>query len=154
MPILAGALVDAPDLDLPDPIASFGNGVNTITAAAFAVLPTVPCTAVITNPHPTAAMLTMVAAGAWMVAASGDVRMAIDFSGALTIAPGIGGGAAIGWGEIPVCSTTPSNQFQAVYTVALPPGTTTARTFGLRTGAGTVQINYPTLRLIPLAYIF
>jgi hypothetical protein len=156
MTIRAGAKIDAQDFDVPDVVTAFGNGTNTIVSAAFAVMPTTTCTANLTNPHPTASLLTLVTYGAWMnCVAANDVRMSLDISGALTIAAGIGGGAAVGWGEIPIVSgAVGSLQLQATITVALPPGTTTFKTFGLRTGAGTVQINYPTIRVVPLAYIF
>ena len=157
MAILAGSLVSAVDFDLPDVVTAFGNGANTITATSFSVLPTTTCTASITNPHPTASMLTMVCYGALMSAATAsDCRMALDVSGAVTIAAGFGGGAAVGYGEIPsVSATTASAQRQAVITVQLPPGTTTFKVYGMRAAAsGTHAINYPTVRLIPLRYLF
>lgn len=160
MPILAGALVDAVDLDIPDVVTAFGNGTNTIVSATFAVLPSVACTAVITNPHPTANMLALVTYGAWMTVSAGDVRISLDISGALTIAAGIGGAAAIGWGEIPIVSlptgatSSGSQQRQATITVSLPPGATTFKTYALRTGAGVVAVNYPTIRVVPLSFIF
>lgn len=156
MTIKAGAKVDATDFDLPDVVTAFGNGTNTITSATFAVMPTNTCTAAITNPHPTATMLCLVAYGAWMVgAAATDTRMSLDVSGAVTIAAGIGGGAAIGYGEIPIAGTTTASlQYAATITVECPPGTTTFKTYGLRTGAGVVSINYPTIRVVPLRYLF
>lgn len=155
MTILAGAKVDATDFDLPDVVTAFGNGTNVITATTFSVLPTTTCTASITNPHPTANMLTLVAYGAWMVATTNDVRMALDISGVTVIAAGIGGGAAIGYGEIPiVSSSTASMHRQATITVELAPGSTTFKTYGMRTTSGTQNINYPTIRLVPLRYLF
>lgn len=156
MAIIAGALVDAVDLDVPDEVTAFGNGTNAIVSATFAVMPTTTCTAVITNPHPTNNLKVLVTYGAWMVgAASTDVRMSLDISGALTIAAGIGGGAAVGWGEIPIVGgATGSLQMQGTFTVNLPNGATTFKTYGLRTGAGAVNLNYPTIRLCPLYYVF
>lgn len=155
MTILAGAKVDAIDFDLPDVVTAFGNGTNTITATSFSVLPTTTCTAAITNPHPTANMLCIVTYGAWMVATTNDCRMALDFSGATVIAAGIGGGAAIGYGEVPITSTaTGSMHRQATITVGLAPGATTVKTYGMRTTSGTQNINYPTIRIIPLRYLF
>lgn len=154
MAIVAGAKLDAQDFVLPDPVTATGNGANAVTATSWAVLPTTTCTASITNPHPTAGMLVTVAYGAWMSAATaGDVRLSVDVSGALTIAPGVGGGAAIGWGEIPVATATqPNAQRQATITLTLPPGTTTFKVYAYKTGAGTNTVNYPTLRIIPIRY--
>lgn len=154
MTILAGAKVDAVDFDLPDVVTAFGNGTNTVTATSFSVLPTTTCTAAITNPHPTASMLCMVSWGAWMAATAYDVRTAIDFSGAITIAAGIGGGAAIGYGEIPICSTTPSGHYNSMVTVEMAPGTTTCKMYAMRTTSGTQTVNYPTIRLIPVRFLF
>ena len=154
MTILAGSKVDATDFDLPDVVAVAGGSPNSITSASFAVLPTNTCTAAITNPHPTANMLCLVSYGAWMIASTGDGRASLDISGALTVSPGIGGGAAIGWGEILFSTTTTLNQKAATITVALPPGTTTFKMYALRSGAGTVNVNYATIRIVPLSYIF
>lgn len=160
MAIGAGRKLDAVDFTYPDVVTAFGNGTNTITSATFAVMPSTTCTASITNPHPSADMLCQVSYGAWMNASAGDVRLSVDISGAVTIAAGIGGGAAIGWGEIPIVSlptgatNSGSQQRSAMVTVELPPGTTTFKAYGLRTGAGTTQINYPTIRLEPVQYLF
>lgn len=157
MTILAGAKVDAVDFDLPDVVTAFGNGTNTVTATSFSVLPTTTCTAVIVNSHPSASMLTLVSYGAWMAASTAnDVRAALDFSGATVIAPGIGGGAAVGWGEIPLVSTTTASAHQgATITVELAPGTTTVKMYAYRSAAsGTHTVNYPTIRLVPLRYLF
>lgn len=153
MTIRAGSRVQAVDFDLPDVATGFGSGANTITSATFAPLPTIQCTAAITNAHPSANMLCLVTYGAWMSASTGDVRMSLDVSGALTIAPGIGGGAAIGWGEVPMSASTANAQFSATFTAQIPPGTTTFKTYALRTGAGTVACNYPTIRLVPLYFL-
>ncbi len=157
MTILAGAKVDATDFDLPDVQTAYGAGTNVITATAFAVLPTTTCTATITNPHPTANMLTLVTWGAWMAAATAnDVRAALDFSGATVIAAGIGGGGAIGWGEILIASTTlPAVHESSTITVELAPGTTTIKMYAYRSAAsGTQNVNYPTIRAVPLRYLF
>lgn len=157
MPILAGAKLDAADFDLPDVVTAYSNGTNSITATSFTVLPTTTCTATITNPHATANMLLLVSWGAWMAAVTAnDVRIALDISGALVVAAGIGGGGAAGWGEIPLASTTTASaHFNSMITVELPPGTTTFKMFAQRSGAtGTHNVNYPTIRLIPLRFLF
>ena len=158
MTLRAGSQVDATDYDLPLVVTAFGNGLNTVTSTTFAVLPTTTCTAAITNPHPTATLLCLVHYGAWMAVTAGgaDARIAVDISGSVTIAAGIGGGGAIGYGEIPICSTTPSDQFSAVITVELPPSATAAtfKVYSMRSAAsGTQSVNYPTLRLVPLYYL-
>lgn len=157
MAILAGAKVDAIDFDLPDVVTAFGNGTNIITATSFSVLPTNTCTAAITNPHPTANMLLLVSYGAWMNSStSSDVRMALDVSGATVIAAGVGGGAAIGWGEIPLVSAGQGSiQMAATITVSVAPGTTTFKTYAMRSAAsGIHSVNYPTIRLVPLYFLF
>lgn len=152
MTIRAGSRVQAIDFDLPDVVTAAAAGANVITSATFAVMPTNTCTAVILNPHPTANLFCLVTYGAWMSAASGDVRMSLDISGALTVAPGIGGGGAGGWGEVPYAAAATAAQSQGTFTVMLPPGTTTFRSYALRTGAGVVNCNYPTIRVAPLYF--
>lgn len=161
MAILAGRVISAADVTMPAVVTNFGNGTNTVTSTSFAVLPSTTCTASITNAHPTADMLTLVTYGAWMSATANDVRMSLDISGAVTIAAGIGGGAAVGYGEIPIVSlptgATSSSTFhgQGTFTVELPPGTTTFKTYAMRSSAsGTQNCNYPTIRLVPLYYLF
>ena len=154
MTILAGAEGDAVDVDLPDPVSATAGGtfVNTIVAASFSALPTNRVNANVTNPHPTLNMLCMVSVSAWMSASAPDVRASVDFSGATTIAAGVGGSGALGWGEVITCGTTASNQYSATYPVKLAPGTTTCEIFAYRTGAGSVAVNYATLRITPLRY--
>lgn len=157
MTIRAGARLDATDFDLPDVVTGYGNGTNTITATSFAVLPTTTCTAAITNPHPTAAMLTLVTFGAWMSASANAVRCCPAVSGSLTIAAGIGGGGPIGWGEVPLCGAATTNQYSGSFTVELP-ASANAATFSMQayrdSATGTQACNYPTIRLVPLRYLF
>jgi hypothetical protein len=157
MTIRAGARLDATDFDLPDVVTASGNGSNTVTATAFAVLPTVTCTASITNPHPTAAMLVLVSFGAWMSASANAVRCCPAISGSTTIAAGIGGGGPIGWGEIPMCGTTTKNHYGASYTVELPVSGNAA-VFSMQayrdSATGTQLVDYPTIRLTPLRFVF
>lgn len=156
MSIRAGARVDAVDFDLPDPAVGAGSGTNTITSTTFANLPTSTSVS-ITNPHPSAAMLCLVTLGAWMQADTNAVRAAIAVSGSTTIVAGIGGGGAAGWGEVlrcPVLSVT--MQMSTSWTVELP-ASTTAATFTVQAyreaGSGTQQVNYPTLRVVPLRFL-
>ncbi len=158
MVIRAGARLDATDFALPDPVAATagGAGTNTVTATAWAVLPTNTVTAAITNPHPELPMLCLVTFGAWMSASANGVRAALDISGSLTIAPGIGGGAAIGWGEILFCGASTNNQYSGSFTIELPVSLTAA-TFKMHayrdSATGTQQVNYPTIRVTPLRFV-
>lgn len=158
MTVRAGARLDATDFILPDVVTAFGNGSNTITATSFAVLPTVTCSASITNPHPTASMLVLVTFGAWMNTSNGvAVRCCPAVSGSTTIAAGIGGGGPIGWGEVPVAGTTVLQQGQGTYTVSLP-ASANAAVFTMQayrdSASGTQLLNYPTIRLVPLRFVF
>ena len=156
MTILAGAKVDATDFDLPDPVLAYGNGTNSLTSSAgvFAVLPTTTCTASITNPHPTAPMLTLVSFGAWCsMATSGDVRLGLDVSGALTVAAGLNSLTTQGWGEVPFANVSQYSQLHSTITVSLPAGSTTFKVYGYRSAANTATVNYPTLRLVPIRYV-
>lgn len=60
----AGSKITSYDWDLPAVVTAFGNGFNSITATTFTDLPTTSCIAAITNPHPTATMVTLVEFGA------------------------------------------------------------------------------------------
>ena len=156
MTIRAGSRVDAIDLVLPDVVTDFGNGTNTVTATAWAVLPTVTCSVDVVNDHPSATMLVDVRYSAWLASTVGaSLRVGIDVSGALTIAPGVGGGAAAGWGEILLTTYEQTQQQQqASCTLECPPGTTTIAIWAYRSAAsGTHTCNYPTLRAIPVRYL-
>ncbi len=157
MTIRAGARLDATDFDLPDVVAAYGNGANTVVATAFAVLPTTTCTASITNPHPTASMLVLVTFGAWMSASANAVRCCPAVSGSVTIAAGIGGGGPLGWGEIPETGASTLSQFSASYTVELP-ASANAAVFSMQSyrdsASGTQKCDYPVIRLTPLRFIF
>lgn len=158
MAIRAGARLDATDFTLPDPVAATagGAGTNTITATSWAVLPSNAVTAVISNPHPGLNMLCLVTFGAWMVATANGVRAAVDISGSLTVAPGVGGGASVGWGEVLFCGAATTNQYAASFTVEMPVSLTPA-TFRLHAyrdaASGTQQVNYPTIRVVPLRFV-
>lgn len=158
--IAGGAPVDAVDFDLPDVAVGYGNGVNGLSgipATTFTDLPTVPCIVQITNPHPTAPMLCLVSLSAWMTNDSGSLRICPRVSGSVTIAAGIGGGGPAGWGEIPFLGVTGYSTRSGTWTVELPASTTPA-TFTVqayREGAAgtTQQVNYPTLRIVPLRFL-
>jgi len=156
--VRGGARVDGTDWDIPAPTAAYGNGTNTITATGFSVLPTTTVSASMTNPHPFANLLIFAEYGAWMVGngATGDCRACLNVSGSLTISPGIGGGGPVGWGEVLYATLSTFQQKRAACTYELPPSATAA-TFALyayRNGSGTVQCNYPVVRLTPLRYVF
>lgn len=158
MTIRAGARLDATDFDLPDVVTGYGNGTNVVTATSFAVLPTTTCTATITNPHPTAAMLVLVEYGAWVTAGSNiATRLCPAVSGSITIAAGIGGGGAIGWGEVPVSASTSKVAVRGSFTVELP-ASANAASFSMQayrdSATGTQNVDYPTIRLVPLRFVF
>jgi len=156
--IRAGARLDATDFDLPAAVTAYGAGQNTVTATSFADLPTYPCEGELTNPHPTLPLLVLVTYSAWMNCSAGvGVRAALAISGSTTVVAGIGGGAAAGWGEVLYEGDNGTNsQHSASYTVELPVSANAA-TFTFQayrdSASGTQQVNYPTLRLIPLRYV-
>lgn len=159
MTIRAGAHLDATDFTLPDPVIATagGAGTNTIAATAWAVLPTNTCTAVITNPHPELAMLVDVRYGAWLVGSGSgaDVRAGLDVSGSLALPPGVGAGGASGWGEVLHSSGTSSVQCSGGFTIELPVSTTAAsfKVHAYKSSGTGQQVNYPTIRLIPLRFV-
>jgi hypothetical protein len=155
---LAGSKLLADDFQIPDVVTAFANGTNTITATTFADLPTTTCIAAIANPHPTASLIVHVEFGAWMAASANSVRMCPRVSGSLVLAAGIGSGGngPIGWGEIPLAANSANpQQLQGCGTYTLPASATPA-TFTMQafrdSAAGTQNVNYPTLRIIPLYY--
>lgn len=152
----AGSIVIADDFKLPAVVTGYGNGTNTITATSWADLPTTTCTAAITNSHPTANLICFVEWGAWMVASANAVRCCPAVSGSITIAAGIGLGGPIGWGEIPVTGNAANPQQQIGGATYSLPASITAATFTMRayrdSASGTQNVNYPTLRIIPLYF--
>lgn len=156
--ILAGAVVDGTDWKLPAIVSAHGNGSNTVTSASFAVLPTTTVSAAMTNPHPFAKLLVLAEYGAWMIGngATGDVRACLNVSGSLVVTPGIGGGGPIGWGEVLYQQTTLIAQRHAMCTYELPVSATAATfaMYAMRNGSGTVNCNFPTIRLTPLRYLY
>jgi hypothetical protein len=150
----AGSKVDATDFSLPTVVTAFGNGTNTITSTTFANLPTTSCIAAIVNSHPTANLLVLVTFGAWLSASANAVRICPAVSGAVTISAGIGGGGPIGWGEIPLTGSSPTEHHAASATYELPPGTSTFTMQSMRdSAAGTQKADYNTIRIAPLRYI-
>lgn len=150
----AGSKITSYDWDLPAVVTAFGNGFNSITATTFTDLPTTSCIAAITNPHPTATMVTLVEFGAWLNSGGIAVRCCPRVSGSVTIAAGIGVGGPVGWGEVPVGGNNLNPmQCQGGGVYDLPSGTATFTMQAFRDSAsGTEQINYPVIRLIPLYY--
>lgn len=156
MTLRAGAKVDAVDWDLPDIVTAFGNGTNVVTATSFTDLPTTACIAAITNPHPTAAMIVEVHFGSWLTAGSNIfTRFCPRVSGSVTIAAGIGNGGPIGWGEVPGHSSTNKLQLMGMATYSLP-ASGTAATFTVQayrdSASGTQNVDYPTLRIVPIRF--
>lgn len=156
--ILAGAIVDGTDWKLPSIVTAFGNGTNTITSSTFAVLPTTTASASMTNPHPHAKLLVLAEWGAWLVGNSGtgDVRCCLQVSGSLVVAAGIGGGGPVGWGEVLYQQATGTAQRHSACTYELPVSGSAATfdVYAMRNGSGTVNCNYPTIRLTPLRYLY
>ena len=154
---LSGARLVAQDYRLPDDVAAYGNGFNTITATTFSDMPTTACVAAITNPHTSANMIVLVHYAAWLGASANAVRICPRVSGSLTLAAGIGSGGngPIGWGEIPLSANNSlTQQRQGSATYALPPGTATFTMQAFRDSASGTQISdYPVLRISPLYYV-
>lgn len=157
MTIRAGSKLDATDFALPDPVTGYANGENTISSTSFADLPTLACAASIYNPHPGASMLVDVHWGAWMKADANAVRCCPRVSGSKTIAAGIGGGGAIGWGEIPVTGSAAYVHGHGHFTTELP-ASANAAVFTMQamrdTASGTQKVDYAVIRVVPLRYVF
>jgi hypothetical protein len=154
--ILAGAVVDGTDWDLPGIVTAYGNGTNIVTAASFAVLPTNTCSASITNDHPFASLLILVEYGAWMSAATGDVRATVSISGSVSSNAGISGSGPAGWGEVLHIATPFYISRKAACTYEIPasatPATVTMESY--RVGSGVTHVDYPTIRIIPLRFVY
>jgi hypothetical protein len=158
--IIAGAVLDGTDWKLPAVVQSFGNGANTVTSATFAVLPTTTCSASMTNPHPSARLLVMAEYGAWLIGntTTGDIRACLSVSGSVSISAGLGGGTGgpVGWGEVLYHTALGYQQRKAMCTYELPVSASAATFdfYAMRNGSGTVKCDFPTIRLIPLRYLY
>jgi hypothetical protein len=153
-----GRLFRAMDYSLPDVVAEYGNGTNTITATNFAALPSFPCEATIINPHPKASMLVLVNFGAWGSASVGDWRCSIRIkrSEQEYIGTGVALGGSAGYGEIPASALTVLTHEFATFTCELEPSPVpyVFQFYAMRSdGAATVDVRYATLRLIPLRHV-
>jgi len=157
MTIRAGSKLDATDLALPDVVTGYANGENTVTATSFADLPTIACAASILNPHPGAAMLVSVFWGAWMSASANSVRCCPRISGSKTLVAGIGGGGAIGWGEIPVTGSSLYVTGSGHFTTELP-ASANAAVFTMQamrdSASGTQKVDYAVIRVVPIRFVF
>jgi hypothetical protein len=156
--IRAGSVVDATDWAMPARQTGYGNGANTVTASAFAALPTNTASCSITNPHPFAKLLVLVEYGAWMIGntGTGQIYACPVVSGSITVTAGIGGGGPIGWGEVLYETATSYHQHRASCPYELP-ASATAATFELqayRNGSGTVKCDFPLIRVTPLRYVY
>jgi hypothetical protein len=160
MTILAGSKLKAADLTLPDPVAGYSGGTNTITATTFTNLPTNACSVSITNPHATADLLVAVSTGHWisLPASAAFTRACPAVSGSVTIAAGIGsvGNGPSGWGAIPGSSIQGINQCSGFALYTLPPGTATftMQAYKDSAAAGTHQVNYSVIEINPIRYLF
>jgi len=148
----AGSFVDS----LPDPpTPGYGNGANTITAAAWADLPTNTVSASVANPSGTRTMIVEVRFSAWVLASTGTVYAGIASNGgdiAITPAPGEPG--VLGWGQNLLGSTgTNGSQCHGWFTVEVPAGDTLAVKMQAYRVSGTAcAVNYPVIEIIPLRY--
>lgn len=146
---------------LPSIGSQVGNGANTIvsSAATWAVLPTYTCDVTMTNPSSTHNMVCLVSLGAWMVANGTNLRLCVGATGGMTIAGGPGNGWAYGWGEVLFqgnTNTSVAYQRQSTCPVTIPAGASavTFKAYAYRDAAsGTTNVNYPTLRVIPLMFL-
>lgn len=157
MTLAAGGIVRGNDLILPDRVSAHANGTNTITATSFTDLPTIACSVSITNPHATANMLVLVTYGAWISTSTVSVRVCPRISGAMTVGAGIGTNAPTGYGQLirANASATTYAQYAASYFAELVPGTSTFTVQAYRESASTtIQVNYATLDVVPLNYVF
>lgn len=147
-------------LTLPTEVTGYGAGSNTITAASYAVLPTLTADATITNPSTQYSLKVLVIYQGRYTAngASGTVA-SMTATGGITISPGVGTGSAVGFGEIPFLPNQGNtNPFSITSQItAIIPPSVAAVTFQWQayrdntTGTNTIQ--YPTTRVIPLNYI-
>jgi hypothetical protein len=153
----AGSTVDATDYQLPSMVTAYANGSNSITALLGAAtspadLPTIPCSASITNPHPIADMLIMCVFGAWLQGNSTFVRIYPNITGALAQVPHTPGGDQ-GWGAWPGRGGTTIGRHGAEAPYNLPPGTTTFTLQAMRDSVSfTPTVQFATIRLVPLRY--
>jgi hypothetical protein len=150
----AWAQVAGPVNILPAPVRYAPGNVNTIAATSWGTI--VPSTAAqtMTVTQPTWVLVTF---GAWIVASAGETRAGITLSGATTIATPptqqdglIGSGA---WGQTLYISSTDgtsSAQRSSQRLYLLGVGTTTFTIEAYLATAGTHQVNYPVLEIIPL----
>lgn len=154
MAIRAGSDLSAVDFALPDHVDCYGNGTNTVTATTWTDLPTTACTGSITNPHPAVNMICLVTFGAWIIAGSSiATRICPRVSGSTTIAAGVGAGGPMGWGQIPISTSTGTQHVSASAVYSLPPGAATFTMQAYRDSAsGTQNVNYPTIQIVPIRF--
>jgi hypothetical protein len=137
---------------LPDPVLQPpAAATNTITAPNWAQLPNrqyLTFTAA-------RAMWADIRVGAWVSAGvSTNGRAAASLTGATT-GPGTNGVLldSSSWGEVLFQGDQDgySQSFSAI-PVKLNAGTTTIEVYAYRVGTGTTQVNYPTIRVVPMRY--
>lgn len=85
---------------------------------------------------------------AWAVATVGDVRAAIDISGATVWAPNYPN-----WGSVLYAANNPyTNQLFSMKTVLVNAGSTTFTPKAYQSGGGVKQINYASMQIIPIRW--
>jgi hypothetical protein len=139
---------------MPAAVRYAPGNVNTVAATAWGT--TLPGTVAqsITVSQPTWVLVTL---GAWMVASAGETRAGVSLGGATVVTPpnyqqdGVVGSGA--WGQTIVVYANDFNgsaQRSQQRAYLLAPGTTTFTIEAYLATAGTHQVNYPVLEILPL----
>jgi hypothetical protein len=158
MALRAGARADITDLALPAEVVQVGSGTNTVTAVAFANLPTTGAAASIINPHPSAKMRVRVSFSA--ICSTSDATglwVCPAVTGSTAISAGAGGGGAAGLSEMIYTKASAAAAHHASFVVTLPVSANAA-VFTLQAyreaATGTQQVDQPVVRLTPIGYDF
>lgn len=154
MALEAGARLTGEDLYFPAQQTGFGNGGVNITATAYAAVPTYPASASITNPHASKDLRVQLDLMCWVNSISASaLRVAVDTSGAVTVAAGtIGAGVATSFAQIIRAFT--QGQYSATLFADIPAGTTTFAVHAHKeSGAATINLAYPTVIVTPKNYV-
>lgn len=141
----------ARDYKLPDPQVVSFNGLNTITATTWAVLPTGPLTLTTNYPYDCIVQIDL---SSWLTANYTDsttVRAGISVDGG---DPTVYSGGT--WGQVLYESsqgTQPgSGQHSTSIITKLAAGSRTIQAHAYKTGSATTSVNYPVLRVTPLRW--
>ena len=155
----SGAYLPGIDVNVPDPVYEYGNGINSIVATSPSPLPTTKLNAYITNPHPTRDMIAIVCYGGWGSAVTTGFRVStyVNRGGSQFTNTGPDSNGPLGWGEIPYIGPGSSTaSYHAQYTTILPPSQfpyVVIQEAWRDAASGTQDWRYPILRIIPLGYV-